>query len=50
MTVVAMFSEDEDSGEDDVDVPNRSTIKKISQNIIDSKTKRRVAKKKKKAK
>ncbi|KAK7466000.1 hypothetical protein BaRGS_00037437 [Batillaria attramentaria] len=42
--------EDEDSGEDDVDVPNRSTIKKQSQTIIDSKTKRRVAKKKKKMK
>lgn len=42
--------EDEDSGEDDIDVPNRSAIKKQSQTIIDSKTKRRVTKKKKKAK
>ncbi|KAL8618412.1 hypothetical protein ACOMHN_050180 [Nucella lapillus] len=42
--------DDEDSGEDDGDVPNRSTIKKNSQNIIDAKTKRRVAKKKKKTK
>jgi len=42
--------EDEDSGEDDIDVPNRNTIKKNSQNIIDAKTKRRVAKKKKKTK
>lgn len=42
--------EDDDSGEDDLDAPNRSTIKKQSQTIIDSKTKRRVAKKKKKAK
>ncbi|RUS91204.1 hypothetical protein EGW08_001010 [Elysia chlorotica] len=42
--------EDEDSGEDDGDVPNRNTIKKQSQFIIDSKTKRRVPKKKKKMK
>ncbi|XP_076455139.1 outer dynein arm-docking complex subunit 3-like [Babylonia areolata] len=42
--------DDEDSGEDDGDVPNRNTIKKNSQNIIDAKTKRRVAKKKKKMK
>ncbi|KAK7094450.1 outer dynein arm-docking complex subunit 3-like [Littorina saxatilis] len=42
--------EDEDSGEDDIDVPNRNAIKKNSQNIIDAKTKRRVAKKKKKTK
>lgn len=42
--------EDEDSGEDDVDVPTRAYIKKNAQNIIDAKTKRRVAKKKKKTK
>lgn len=42
--------DDEDSGEDDGDVPTRNTIKKNSQNIIDAKTKRRVAKKKKKTK
>ncbi|XP_025111800.1 coiled-coil domain-containing protein 151-like [Pomacea canaliculata] len=42
--------EDEESGEDDADVPNRAAIKKQSQFIIDSKTKRRVPKKKKKTK
>eukprot|EP00745_Piridium_sociabile_P021402 TRINITY_DN32914_c0_g1_i4.p1 TRINITY_DN32914_c0_g1~~TRINITY_DN32914_c0_g1_i4.p1 ORF type:complete len:437 (+),score=186.58 TRINITY_DN32914_c0_g1_i4:272-1582(+) len=42
--------DDEDSGEDDGEVPNRNAIKKNSQNIIDAKTKRRVAKKKKKTK
>jgi len=42
--------EDEDSGEDDGDVPNRNAIKKQSQFIVDSKTKRRVPKKKKKMK
>uniref|UniRef100_A0A0B6ZZD7 ODAD1 central coiled coil region domain-containing protein n=1 Tax=Arion vulgaris TaxID=1028688 RepID=A0A0B6ZZD7_9EUPU len=45
-----VYDDDEDSGEDDVDVPNRSTIKKQSQFIVDSKTKRRVPKKKKKMK
>lgn len=44
------FPEDEESGEDDADVPNRAAIKKQSQFIIDSKTKRRVPKKKKKTK
>ncbi|KAH9507494.1 hypothetical protein Btru_051293 [Bulinus truncatus] len=42
--------DDEDSGEDDFDVPNRAAIKKQSQFIVDSKTKRRVPKKKKKTK
>jgi len=42
--------EDEDSGEDDGEVPNRNAIKKQSQFIVDSKTKRRVPKKKKKMK
>ncbi|CAG5115219.1 unnamed protein product [Candidula unifasciata] len=36
-----VYEDDEDSGEDDVDVPNRSTIKKQSQFIVDSKTRRR---------
>ncbi|XP_041369363.1 outer dynein arm-docking complex subunit 3-like [Gigantopelta aegis] len=44
------YDDDEDSGDDDADVPNRNTIKKQSQFIVDSKTKRRVAKKKKKTK
>ena len=46
----AVFEDDEDSGEDDGDVPNRNAIKKQSQFIVDSKTKRRTTKKKKKTK
>ena len=42
--------DDEDSGDDDTDVPNRNAIKKQSQFIVDSKTKRRTTKKKKKTK
>merc|ERR1712110_677424 len=42
--------EDEDSGEDDPEVASRNAIKKQSQFIVDSKTKRRVPKKKKKMK
>ncbi|KAK6167857.1 hypothetical protein SNE40_021789 [Patella caerulea] len=45
-----VYDDEEDSGDDDFGVPNRSSIKKQSQFIIDSKTKRRVAKKKKKTK
>ncbi|XP_046376199.1 outer dynein arm-docking complex subunit 3-like [Haliotis cracherodii] len=45
-----VYEDDEDSGEDDGDVPSRTTIKKQSQSIIDSKTKRRISKKKKKTK
>ncbi|XP_013080325.2 outer dynein arm-docking complex subunit 3-like [Biomphalaria glabrata] len=45
-----VYDDDEDSGEDDFDVPNRAAIKKQSQFIVDSKTKRRVPKKKKKTK
>ncbi|CAL1533535.1 unnamed protein product [Lymnaea stagnalis] len=45
-----VYEDDDDSGEDDTDVPNRSAIKKQSQFIVDSKTKRRVPKKKKKTK
>ncbi|XP_052092788.1 outer dynein arm-docking complex subunit 3-like [Mytilus californianus] len=46
----AVFEDDEDSGEDDGEVPNRNAIKKQSQFIVDSKTKRRTTKKKKKTK
>lgn len=45
-----VFTDDEDSGEDDGEVPNRNAIKKQSQFIVDSKTKRRTTKKKKKTK
>ncbi|ESO81977.1 hypothetical protein LOTGIDRAFT_237180 [Lottia gigantea] len=45
-----VYSDENDSGDDDIGVPNRHSIKKQSQFIIDSKTKRRVAKKKKKTK
>lgn len=44
------YEDDEDSGDDDTDVPNRNAIKKQSQFIVDSKTKRRTTKKKKKTK
>ncbi|XP_059149671.1 outer dynein arm-docking complex subunit 3-like isoform X3 [Physella acuta] len=47
---LAFGEEDDDSGEDDLDVPNRSAIKKQSEFIVESKTKRRVPKKKKKMK
>ncbi|KAL5012564.1 hypothetical protein ScPMuIL_011115 [Solemya velum] len=46
----AVFDVDEDSGDDDTEVPNRNAIKKQSQFIVDSKTKRRTTKKKKKTK
>lgn len=45
-----VYDDDEDSGDDDTDVPNRNAIKKQSQFIVDSKTKRRTTKKKKKTK
>ncbi|KAK3092525.1 hypothetical protein FSP39_004008 [Pinctada imbricata] len=45
-----VYDDDEDSGEDDTDVPNRNAIKKQSQFIVDQKTKRRTTKKKKKTK
>lgn len=48
--IFLMFSDEEDSGENDTDVPDREKIKKQSQFIVDSKTKRRTTKKKKKAK
>jgi len=44
-----MYDDDEDSGEDE-DIPTRNAIKKQSQQIIDSKTRRRPGKRKKKAK
>jgi hypothetical protein len=47
IVAVLSISDDEDSGEDDTDVPNRGAIKKQSQFIVDSKTKRRTTKKKK---
>lgn len=45
-----VFDDEEDSGENDTDVLDRDKIKKQSQFIVDSKTKRRTTKKKKKAK
>ncbi|KAL3870343.1 hypothetical protein ACJMK2_038417 [Sinanodonta woodiana] len=45
-----VYDDEEDSGENDTDVPDRDKIKKQSQFIVDSKTKRRTTKKKKKAK
>lgn len=45
-----VYDDEEDSGENDTDVPDREKIKKQSQFIVDSKTKRRTTKKKKKAK
>ncbi len=50
VNVLSDVSDDEDSGDDDGEVPSRSTIRKQSQNIVDSKTKRRISKKKKKTK
>ena len=44
------FVEDDDTADDDPDVPDRYQIKKQSQFIVDAKTKRRTTKKKKKAK
>ncbi|XP_033763026.1 coiled-coil domain-containing protein 151-like [Pecten maximus] len=44
------FDDEDDSGDDDGDVPGRTAIKKQSQFIVDSKTKRRTTKKKKKMK
>ncbi|XP_060065745.1 outer dynein arm-docking complex subunit 3-like [Ylistrum balloti] len=44
------FDDEDDSGDDDGDVPGRNAIKKQSQFIVDSKTKRRTTKKKKKMK
>jgi len=45
-----IVSDEEDSGDNDADVPDRDKIKKQSQLIVDSKTKRRTTKKKKKTK
>lgn len=45
-----VYDDEEDSGDNDADVPDRDKIKKQSQFIVDSKTKRRTTKKKKKAK
>lgn len=44
-----MFDDDEESG-DDAEIPTRDKIKDQSRNIIESKTRRRVGKRKKKAK
>ena len=44
------ISDEYDSGENDNEMLDRHTIKKQSQFIVDSKTKRRITKKKKKAK
>ncbi|XP_052222822.1 outer dynein arm-docking complex subunit 3-like isoform X2 [Dreissena polymorpha] len=44
-----VYDDEEDSGDNDADVPDRDKIKKQSQLIVDSKTKRRTTKKKKKA-
>lgn len=44
------ISDTDASGDDDADVPGRNAIKKASQFIVDSKTKRRTTKKKKKTK
>ncbi|XP_052790334.1 outer dynein arm-docking complex subunit 3-like [Mya arenaria] len=43
-----VYDDEEDSGDNDGDVPDRDKIKKLSQMIVDSKTKRRTTKKKKK--
>lgn len=45
-----VYDDEEDSGDNDGDVPDRDKIKKQSQFIVDSKTKRRTTKKKKKTK
>ncbi|XP_064616243.1 outer dynein arm-docking complex subunit 3-like [Liolophura sinensis] len=45
-----VYDDEDESGEDDTDVPTRNTIKKQSQFIIDAKTKRRTTRKKKKVK
>lgn len=45
-----VYDDEEDSGDNDADVPDRDKIKKQSQLLVDAKTKRRTTKKKKKTK
>jgi len=45
-----MFDDDEDSGDDEDNIPTRDNLKKQSQQIVDSKTRRRPGKRKKKSK
>ena len=45
----ATVTDEDDSGEDE-DIPNRNSIKKQSQQIMDAKTRRRPGKRKKKTK
>ncbi len=46
----AAYEEDVDTDEEDEDVLSRNALKKQAQQLIDAKTKRKVAKKKKKTK